>query len=490
MCAVFGRCVTGLVWVTSCVFLLAAFTPPKVAPWESKPCAIDGVEGEVRCGTYEVLENRADSNGRRIPLKIVVLAARAAEREPDPLFILAGGPGQAATDNAKFIARTFAQVRARRDIVLVDQRGTGGSNPLSCDLYGRSAQDHLRDLLPLRALRQCVARWQEHADLRFYTSVLAMADIDEVRAALGYERINLFGTSYGTRTAQVYMRQFPDRVRAVILKGVTPITTPLTLPMARDAQRSWDLLCEDCAADPTCHAAFPNLNDEFEAVFARLEREIEVDGKGEVAHVKITRAAVAPTIRSLLQSIDGSAELPLLIHQAFNGDYAPLAKAALSVRRTFPKIVSVGVFLAVSSSEDVAVSDEKEIARASSGTFLRDDYFRQLQRAAALMPRAEMPDGYHGPVKSDVPTLLISGFLDPATPPSAAEEVASHLSRTRHVVARYGSHSYGGMAPCVDNIMAEFLARGSVEGLDTACTDPIRRPPFVVKKGEPDSLNP
>jgi pimeloyl-ACP methyl ester carboxylesterase len=287
-----------------------------------EPCAIEGVPGEVRCGSYEVFEDRASAqNGRSIRLKVVLLAAES-KREPDPLFILAGGPGQAATGNTKFFAETFAQVRRTRDNVLVDQRGTGGSNGLECDLYGKSMQGHLGDLFPLETVRHCAEQWNARADLRFYTTDIAMADLDEVRAAMGFERINLFGTSYGTRAAQVYMRQFPNRVRSVIMKGVTPITVPLTLPMAPDAQHAWDLLCEDCGADPACHAAFPKLKSEFETVFERLDKEAEtevVNAKGEKEKVKISRAVIAPTIRTMLQSIDSGAELPLIIHQAFQG---------------------------------------------------------------------------------------------------------------------------------------------------------------------------
>ena len=457
-------------------------------PAELSPCTVEGVEGGARCGTYEVFEDREAHSGRRIPLKIVVLPAIGAERQPDPLFIFAGGPGQAATENVRFIARTFAAVRRARDIVLVDQRGTGGSNGLGCDLYGTRVQDQLGDLLPIEAIRRCAEEWQTRANLRFYTSEIAMADLDEVRDALGYERINIFGTSYGTRTAQVFMRQFPERVRSVIMKGVTPITAPLTVAMARDAQRSLDLLFEDCAADPSCGGAFPKLKDEFGTAWERLEEGVEVElptGEGDKTEwVTISHAAIAPTIRTLLQSVETNAELPLMIHQAAQGDYVPLAKAALTVRRGFPKAVSVGLFLLVGSIEDVAISDVKEITRASAGTFLRDYYFQQLQRAAAVFPSREMPADYRAAVRSEVPTLLISGYVDPATPPSGAEEVASHLPNSRHVVVRYGSHSYGGMSPCVDNIMAEFIGRGSVEGLETGCAEQIRRPPFLTKPKE------
>lgn len=455
---------------------------------ELRPCAIKEVTGPVQCGKLEVLENRNAADGRRVALKVVVLAATERKRQPDPVFILAGGPGQAATDLADFFARIMARVRRSRDIVLVDQRGTGGSNPLNCDLYGKETQAHLGDLFPPDAIQRCLSEWQQRADLRFYTTDVAMTDLDEVRKALGYEQINLFGTSYGTRAAQVYMRQFPKHVRSVIMKGVTPITTPLTTPMARDAQRSLDLLFQDCAADSDCRAAFPKLKEEATSVVERLEHEVDVelaaDGNGTKERVKISRAAIGPTIRTMLQSNDTAARLPLLLHQAAEGDYAPLAGAALAIRRGFSKVVSVGLFLAVVSPEDVAISNPEDVARASAGTFLRDDYYRQLERLAPLFPAVEMPADYRTPVNSPIPTLLISGYLDPATPPSGADEVGKHLSNSLHVVARYGSHSYGGMSPCIDEIMAEFIERGSTAGLDTSCAEKIRRPPFAIKGGK------
>jgi pimeloyl-ACP methyl ester carboxylesterase len=451
-----------------------------------QPCEVKGIEGAVQCGTYDVLENRGAPEGRRIALKIVVLPATEGKREADPVFILAGGPGQAATDNADFFARVMARVRRHREIVLVDQRGTGGSNPLNCDLYRGGVQAHLGDLFPPEDIKRCFSEWQQRADLRFYTTDVAMTDLDEVRAALGYQQINLFGTSYGTRAAQAYLRQYPKRARSVILKGVTSITTPLTMPMARDAQRSLELLFDDCAADKDCGAAVPDLRGEFETVLAKLDAGVDVElaaegNGGSKERVRISRAAIAPTIRSMLQSNDSAAKIPLLIHQAAQGDFAPLANAALTIRRGFSKVVSVGLFLAVASPEDVAISDPEEVARASSGTFLRDDYYQQLARVAPLFPRVEMPANYRAPIESPVPTLLISGFVDPATPPGGADEVSRHLPNSLHVVARYGSHSYGGMSPCIDDIMAEFIERGSRDGVDVSCAEKIRRPPFVLK---------
>lgn len=464
----------------------AAATPPKLKPYH-----IDGIEGELRHGSYQVFENREAKSGRSIALNILVLPALEPQKDPDPLFILAGGPGQAATANAKFNARVFAHVRRTRDIVMVDQRGTGGSNALGCDLYGSGAQAHLRDLIPIDTLRKCGEEWKKRADLRFYTTEIAMADLDEVRDAMGFARINLFGTSYGTRAAQVYIRRFPERVRCVVMKGVTPITVPLTLPMARDAQRALDLTFDDCLADEACRGAFPEINGGWKAVLERFDREeIQVElpatNGDKSGRVKISRTALGPTVRTMLQSIDSAARLPMVIHAAARGNYVPLVRETLTVRRGFPKAVSVGVFLGITTAEDVSISDPKEIARESEGTFLRGDYFKQLQRAAEIFPRSDLPADYRAPVRSEIPTLLISGFVDPATPPSGAEEVAKYLTKSRHVVVRYGSHSYGGMSPCVDNIMAEFIQRGSAEGLDTSCIDQIKRPPFVTRDKTPD----
>lgn len=160
---------------------------------EFKPCSPDGIEAS--CGSFEVFESRAGRSGRRISLKITILRAREPAGDRDPLFILAGGPGQAASENVKFLARVFSKVQDRRDIVMVDQRGTGGSNGLNCDIYGSGLQNHLGNLVPLAAIRGCIAHWNTHADLRFYTTDIAMGDLDEVRQAMGYEQINLFGTS-------------------------------------------------------------------------------------------------------------------------------------------------------------------------------------------------------------------------------------------------------------------------------------------------------
>ena len=448
-------------------------------------CEIADVPGGARCGAYEVFENRVTKRGRKIALNIVMLPALSARRQPDALFILAGGPGQAATDNAGFYARVFARVREERDIVLVDQRGTGKSNPLGCDLYGDSLQGPLGDLLPPNAINKCRAEWEKRADLRYYTTPIAMDDLDEVRAVLGYEQIDLFGTSYGTRAAQVYIRRYPNRVRSVILKGITPMAQILPYAIARDAQRALDKVFEECEKDEACSKNFPNFRGEFAAVLKRFEKgpvsvQVVNPNTGQKDKVELSRGAIATTIRSLMQSTGTIAQLPMIIHQSFANDYSSLVRAVSSLRLGFSKSVSVGMFLSVINTEDLPATDAKTVERESSGTFMGDHYYQQVAAAARVLPKGEVLRGYHRPVRSTVPALLISGYLDPATPPEGGDDVARHLPNSRHIVIRYGSHSYTGLSPCVDQIMSDFIKSGSVKRLDVSCSDQIHQTPFQV----------
>ena len=382
--------------------------------------------GDGRCGRLEVYENRETKKGRKIGLNIQVLPALSASATSDPLFFLAGGPGGPATGLASFANDTFAAVRKERDIVLLDQRGTGGSNPLTCLLYGETLQGHLGDLIPLEKLEACRREWEQKArDLRFYTTTIAVHDLEEVRAALGYEKINLFGTSYGTRVAQEYMRRYPDRVRTVILKGSTAISDGFAASLAPDAQRALDILFADCSNDERCHTAFPNLKKEFEAVldrFASGDVTVEIrEATGTPAEkVKLSRGAFATTLRSLLQSAQSAAQIPKLIHQAFENDFAPYVRWVRTLRTNSP--VGSGTFMSVVAAEDLSIANPAQVKQRSAGTFMGDYYYQQLVRACRDFPRGSVPGDFHVPVKSPVPVLFVSGHRDPATPPANAEK--------------------------------------------------------------------
>jgi pimeloyl-ACP methyl ester carboxylesterase len=462
---------------------MPAKNPPQLV---LKPCRHPELEEEVRCGTYEVFEDRAARRGRRIPLSIVVLPAKGTDPAPDPLFLLAGGPGQAATKLADFAAEHFGEIRRRRDVVLLDQRGTGQSNPLRCALWDTDPLGYFGELFPIDSIRRCRAELEKRADLKLYTTPIAMDDLDEVREALGYERINIYGTSYGTRAALVYMRQYPARVRSVVLKGVSPMSLTIPVPFARDTQSAMDRLFEDCSADAQCRATFPNLRAEFQAVLDSIRKgkahaEAEHPVTKQKLRVEITPGMFSATLRSILQSNSASAQIPLMIQQAARGDYGPLAKMVALVRRGLTEELSYGMFLTVTGAEDVPLIDAAAVERETKETFMGDYWVRQLIEATKVWPRAKVPNNYHEPVRSDAPVLLLSGVLDPATPPRWAEEAARHLPNSLQVTIRNASHSYGGLGPCVDNLMGEFVAKGSVRGLDTSCTAQVRRPQFILR---------
>src|SRR5688572_3960416 len=186
---------------------------------ELKTCQVRGIKGDAKCGTLEVFENRATRKGRKIPINVVVLPATGAKREPDALFYFAGGPGSAATEDAPGFVDILARIREHRDLVFVDQRGTGQSNPLNCNLFNPAdPQSFFGSFFPVDDVRKCREQLEPKADLTLYTTEIAMDDLDEVRAALGYEQINLYGASYGTRAALVYLRQHPKHVRTAMLQ--------------------------------------------------------------------------------------------------------------------------------------------------------------------------------------------------------------------------------------------------------------------------------
>ena len=447
-------------------------------------CKLTNVEGKTFCGTFKVPEDRNKPTKRTISLKLIILSADNERSKPDALFVLAGGPGQAATDNVDFYARVFRAVRKERDIVLVDQRGTGDSNPLKCDLYGKTVQGHLNDLLPLDAVKRCLKVWRAHADLHFYTTPTAMADLNELREALGLSQINIFGTSYGTRAAQFFLRQYPAQVRSVILKGVTPISENIPTVIAPDAQNSLEKVFADCSANNGCQSSYPNLREEFAALLKRFDSApISVNytaTENKTGVVRLSRGAVVTTIRSLLQSTATIAQLPQLIHEAYQEKYTGLIKSIVSIRDAFSSGVAVGMFLAVVRSEDLPFTKASEVQRLARTTFMGDYYYQQLRRASSLLPRAPIPVDYKSPVSATVPVLILSGYLDPATPPDNGEEVARTLTNRKHIVIRYGSHSYGSLSPCIDVLMNAFIDTAQVESLDTGCVGGIAQTPWSL----------
>lgn len=461
-------------------------SPPKTITL--KDCEIQGL-GKAKCGTLEVYENRATKKGRMISLNILVLPATGEKREPDPLVYFAGGPGSAATEDALGFAPEFTKIREHRDLVFVDQRGTGKSHPLNCEFYNpNDLQSYLGYFMPLDDIRKCRPQLEANADLKLYTTTIAMDDMDEVRAALGYEQINLFGGSYGTRAALTYLKRYPKRVRTATLQGVAPTNLHMPSDFPLGNERALQGVIAECAADEACNKAFPNLKEEAKSLLAQLikgpvEVEVQKPNSSDRVKVKLSRDLAAEAIRYMLYNPRAASRMPLVIHLAAQGNFVPLAESAIRYRRFLVGTGSNGMYLSVTCAEDLPWIKPGEGERMAANTFLGDYRLRQQREACALWPRAEIERDYGKPVRADAPVLIVTGEWDPVTPPSNGDAVAKTLPNSLHIVVPHGAHGLGGLEniDCVVRIMTEFVERGTSKGIDTSCVKTIRRSGFALK---------
>jgi len=463
--------------------ILAAALAAQVA---LTPCHIDGAPGAARCGTHKVWENREAKSGRQIGLSIIVLEALESNKLPDPFFMLAGGPGDAPSFNAGFFSRAFGAIRKQRDIVLVDLRGTGKSAPLFCPELGKPRSDGIfdADLLSVPAVRVCRARLEKIADLRLYTTEIAVDDLDEVREALGYGPINLYGTSYGSRVAQVYMRRHPSGIRAVTMKGIVPPSMAMPEDHAKAGDHAWRSVVERCNKDAACRGMYPIVDVEFRELLKRLEKNpvmtLPASAQRPAATITVSRGLFAEAFRNVLYTPEGSAQAPKLVHQLVNGDDRGIVETALAGRNLLGgDRLSAGFFLSVTCTEDIPFLS-KDADGMTAGTFGGNYRLVQQRAACAEWPRGSVSAAHRQPVKSDIPALLLSGEFDPVTPPAGGEEVARYLSWGRHVVIRNNGHPIGNAESCIARMFGQFLERAVVGGLDVSCAAAIPAAPFVV----------
>ncbi|HVZ33802.1 MAG TPA: alpha/beta fold hydrolase [Polyangiaceae bacterium] len=457
---------------------------------ESPPltsCRLEGLGVEARCGSLSELEDRAQPDGRRIELHFAVVPALSARPQPDPLFILVGGPGQAATQAGGPIVRALHDVQRSRDIVLLDQRGTGGSHALRCeeDLEGGSLERRFAPRLELEKTERCRAALD--ADPARYTTDIAMDDLDDLRRTLGYDRINLWGGSYGTRAALVYYRQHPEHVRSLTLDGAAPFAIELPLYVGRDSQRALDLLYADCEKEPDCAATFPAARARLEALLERLGRAPESIGvthprSGERESIRVEREGLNSVLLNLLYVPDLAALAPLGVERASQGNWDTLVGAAQAFSDAAS--IDVGRFLSVSCAEDVARISTEAVDAQTRGTFLGAEWLQHLRQQCAVWRGADLPDSYFAPVTGDVPSLVLSGNIDPVTPPVWGELVASQLSSSRHIVVPGGAHGVSSLG-CVPELIAKFVEGADPTALDAACVNQIERPPFFTSLAGP-----
>jgi pimeloyl-ACP methyl ester carboxylesterase len=446
---------------------------------------------EAECGWFEVAENPQQPQGRKIRLRVARVPAQERRVEPDPLLFFAGGPGQAASEAWLIVAASLKTLNKNRDVLLIDQRGTGQSNALRCP------QMELSEALALdwdqleRTTRECLE--QLPGDARYYTTTIAMQDYDRVRAALGYDQVNLFGVSYGTRAAQVYLRLYPEHVRTVVLDSVTPQDLALGTEHAQKLDQALHRVLSSCAADAACNAAYPQVEQDLAAMIRRLDAspvELSVDHPltGRPFAVKFDHDALAAAIRFMTYSSETQALLPLLIHEAAeSGQYGRLASQMLISASDITSSISQGMELSVICAEDFPLFPPPAADAAAPGapSLMGDSMLKASRIQCGIWPRGEVPGDFHDPVVSDKPTLLLSGELDPVTPPEYAERVKAHFSNSLHLVAPGQGHSVSTRG-CVGRLIADFVIAGRFEELDSTCLAQLRPSPWFMSLTGPE----
>jgi pimeloyl-ACP methyl ester carboxylesterase len=443
----------------------------------------------AECGVLSVAENPADPHSRRIGLHVARVPAISRRKLADPLFVLAGGPGQAASAFYATVAGAFARINRDRDIVLIDQRGTGGSNLLDCP-EDEAALYRASDAQILESTRACLSTLSARASVAYYTTSIAVQDLEQVRRALGYARIDLYGVSYGTRVAQHYIRRFPEAVRAVILDGVLPPTLAIGPAAALDAENALRAILTRCLEDPPCQAHFADPPADYLAVRAALARgavhvRLPDPTGGEPRQLDFGPDQLAMVLRLASYSSDYSALLPLMLHAAqASADYTQLAAQFLLIQRSFED-VATGMNNSVVCAEDVPFYDTHAIDRAAlAATFMGTSQIDGLRSVCGVWPRGPMDADFHAPLKSTVPALLLSGSADPVTPPAYAQQAAAGFTHARQLVLAGFAHGQL-TAPCMGRVLARFLEAPDPAALDVSCTARARPLPFFVTVNGP-----
>lgn len=446
------------------------------------PCRIEGVSTEVQCGRLSRPLDPAQPQGRRIDIHFVVVPAMARNKQPDPVVLLAGGPGQSAIALAGTVMPRLSRLNYRRDLVFVDQRGTGRSAPLDCrDDSPQTLKEALEPGRRERMLDLCRQRLQTlpYGDLRQFTTTIAMQDLDAVRQALGVQSWNLLGASYGTRAALEYQRQFPQRVRRSIIDGVAPPDMVLPASFSQDGQAALDAVFSHCEADAACKARYPTLRADWQSLLRSLPRPVTLQHPVTLRseEVTLTRETLMSAVRPPLYAPTLAAALPEALHEASQGRFNALGALAGMTGSGGPSRLYTGMHYSVICAEDAPrLAAATDAPGADFGTLDRDQYARVCQQ----WPRGEVPAAFYSMPAAQHPVLLLSGGADPATPPRHGARAAQALgAMARHVVVPQAGHGVALTLSCMRDVMFRFVdAKDDADALkvDATCAERIPRP--------------
>jgi len=480
-------------WLALVGLLLMCASAFAQAPAVLTPCRIDGVASEVLCGVVARALNPSDPGSARIDLHFVVLPALARRKLPDPVFWLPGGPGQSAIALAAQARQQLLRLNNRRDLVLVDQRGTGRSAPLMCqDTREVPAQQQMQGDWQLQRQRQCLAELQRlpHGDLRFYTTELASQDLEAVRLALQAPQINLVGSSYGTRAALDYQRQFGQSVRRMLLDGVVPPDMSLPESAGSDSQAALQALFDGCAQDAECRRRFPDLAQQWQVLLNSLPRSISVrrPAQAQPETLWLTRQALLQAVRGPLYAPVLASGLPWALQQASAGRFEALLGLADLLQARGAQRLAEGMHLSVICAEDMALP---ALAKPSQPPAPGQELEQAYRQICQHWPRGSVSAAFYRLPVSASATLLLSGGLDPVTPPRHAERVAQALGGKARVV-RVPNAGHNVLAlGCMDELLFHFIDAATdaqALALDTQCAHGLPRPGSFVPTGlRPDA---
>lgn len=452
-----------------------AVRPHPWRPPSGRPAFASCTLGEgapARCATVQVPEDPLRPKGPRLALRVAVLpAARRPAR--GALFYLEGGPGLAATASATTVEDLLGRVGHDRDLVLVDQRGTGGSGALSCPDERVPAEDAAA---VAAYVRRCFA--QLPPSVRLLTTSVAADDLDAVRRTLGYGRIDLAAGSYGATLAQVYAERYPEAVRSMVLDGASLLDVPLYERSAAGAERALDAVLARCARSASCRRAYPSPRAELASVLARPPRRVTV----EAGTVSLGPSEIAWTVDALSRTPGGAASIPYAIDAAARGDYVPLGRAfAANVGSSLDPRARLAMFWVILCSEPWAGFDPAATARAGAGSYLADvavQRARLFRRACAAVPKGRVAQPRTQATRA--PVLLLAGGADPDDPAANLAGRRQAFPHGRLVVVPGAGHGTLGY-PCVQRLVARFVARGSATGIDARCARRVPLPPFLIR---------
>lgn len=474
------RSVLSTLLLTASPFILAKSINETPSILDLKSCFVEGVRSQLACGKLTVPENWASPSDKTLDVNVIVVKAIASSSKPDPLFLLMGGPGQAASELVSGLIRIFSDVHQTRDLVFIDQRGTGLSSPLICDEEDGNIYQDLTSDFDSSDIQKCLNSF--NVDLSQYNTNSAILDFEAVRVALGYEKINLYGISYGSRASMIYMRDKPQAIRSVVLDGVVPPQVAVG-PLGGHAARAFDILIDQCEKHVDCKGQYSTLLSDYQKIRTQLEiapirTMIDHPVSDKKIALNIDSQKFIGTLHSQLYSVGRRELIPFIISEFAKGNYKPFVGLMSQNEDTTSKIY-VGLNFNIVCNEDVPRATQEQLANDRTNSFSGRHSFEGLKDVCKQWPKFEAPINFANEIKSNIPTMLLSGELDPVTPPAWGDIAAKGLSNHTHYIAQNAGHGLVTQT-CAGSMISDFIDSLNFDDVDSSCLDKQPLPGFLL----------